>query len=180
MAAQPGYKIPWKGQSPATPQVAAHSTTPPAAPTFEEGEEILIAQLPTEEELSKTLGSSLSFPDAARSTTTGTKTKVNYEFVFVNMGGKERLGMSRQTWNLFTEELTDLVMSRVFDDFSVPKIDWSTLVRGIGVLAAMDEDPQVLTKQLVSKIEVAEHKFCAGSKSERGSTPTSPQSCRRC
>ncbi len=168
-AAQPGYKIPRKGQSPATPKVAAGSITPPAAPTFEEGEEIEIAQLPTEEELSKSLGSSLSFADAASSTTAGAKTKVNYEFIlFVNTGGEERLGMSRQTWNLFTEKLTDLAMSRVFDDLPVPKIDWSNLVRGIGVLAAVDKDSQVLTKQLVSEIEVAEHKFRAWSKSEQG------------
>ena len=32
-----------KGQSPYIPQVAADSTTPPAAPTFEEGKEIEIA-----------------------------------------------------------------------------------------------------------------------------------------
>ena len=132
-------------------------------------EEIEIAQLPTEEELSKSLGSSLSFADAASSTTTGAKTKVNYEFIlFVNTGGEERLGMSRQTWNLFTKKLTDLVMTRVFDDLPVPKIDWSNLVRGIGVLAAVDEDSQVLTKQLVCEIEVAEHKFRAWSKNERG------------
>ncbi len=149
--------------------MAAGSTTPPAAPTFKEGEEIEIAQLPTEEELSKSLGSSLSFADAASSTTTGAKTKVNYEFIlFVNTGGEARLGMSRQTWNLFTEKLTDLVMTRVFDDLPVPKIDWSNLVRGIGVLAAVDEDSQVLTKQLVSEIEVAEHSFRAWSKNERG------------
>ena len=74
--------------------MAADSTTPPAAPTFEEGEEFEIAQLPTEEELSKSLGSSLSFADAASSTTTGAKTKVNYEFIlFVNTGGEERLGL---------------------------------------------------------------------------------------
>ncbi len=47
-AAQPGFKISWKGQSPATPKVAAGSTLPQAAPTFEEGEEIKINQLPTE------------------------------------------------------------------------------------------------------------------------------------
>ncbi len=142
----------------------------PAAPTFEEGEEIEIAQLPTEEELWKSLGSNLSsFADAASSTTTGAKTKVNYEFIlFVNTGGEERLGMSRQTWNLFTKKLTDLVMTRVFDDLPVPQIDWSNLIRGIGVLAAVDEDSQVLTKQLVSEIEVAEHKFRTWSKNERG------------
>ncbi len=50
-----------------------------------------------------------------------------YEFIlFVNTGGEERLGMSRQTWNLFTEKLLDLVMSRVFEDVLVLKIDWST------------------------------------------------------
>ncbi len=168
-AAPPEYKIPRKGKSPATPKVAAGSTTPPTAPTFEEGEEIEIAQLPTEEELSKSLGSSLSFADAASSTTTGAKTKVNHEFIlFVNKGGKERLGMSMQTWNLFTKKLTELVMTWVFNDLPVPKIDWSNLVRGIGVLAAVDEDSQVLTKQLVSEIEVAEHKFRAWSKNERG------------
>ena len=59
-------------------------------------------------------------------------------------------------------------MTRVFDDLPVPKIDWSNLVRGIDVLAAVDEDSQALTKQLVSEIEVAEHKFRAWSKSERG------------
>ncbi len=168
-AAQQGYKIPQKGQSLATPQVAAGSISPPAAPTFEEGEEIEIAQLPTEEELSKSQCSSMSFVDAASSTTTGAKAKVNYKFIlFINTGGEERLGMSRQTWNLFTEKLTDLVMTRVFDDIQVPKIDWSNLVRSISVLAAVDEDSQVLTKQLVSQIEVAEHKFRAWSKSERG------------
>ncbi len=149
--------------------MAAGSTTLLAAPNFEEGEEIKIAQLTTEEELSKLLGSSLSFADTASSTTRGVKTKVNYEsFLFVNTGGEARLGMSRQIWNLFTEKLTDMVMTRVFDDLPVPKIIWSNLVRGIGVLAAVDEDSQVLTKQLVSEIEVAEHNLCALSKSERG------------
>ncbi len=162
-AAPPGIKIPRRGQSPATPQVVADGTTPPATPTFEEGEEIEIAQLPTEEELSK------SFAAAASSTTTGAKTKVNHEFIlFVNMGGVERLGISRQTWNLFTKKLRNLVMTRVFDDLSVPKIDWSNLVRGISVLAAVDEDSQALTKQLVSEIVVVKHKLCARSKSERG------------
>ncbi len=104
----------------------------------------------------KSQGSSLLFADAASTPTTVTKTKVNYEFIFfVNTGGEERLGMSRQTWNLFTENLTDLVMFRVFDDLSIPKIDWSNLVRGIGVLTAVDKDSQVLKKQLVNKIEVA-------------------------
>ncbi len=85
------------------------------------------------------MGSSLSFADAASLTTTGAKTKVNYEFIFfINIGGKERLGMSRLTWNLLTKKLTDLVMTRVFDDLLVPKIDWSNLVRGIGVLAVVD------------------------------------------
>ncbi len=37
-AAQPGYKIPRKGQKPVTPQVAADGTMPLATPTFEEGE----------------------------------------------------------------------------------------------------------------------------------------------
>ncbi len=55
---QPGYKIPKKGQSPATPQAMASSPPLPAAPTFKEGEEIEIHQLPTEVELSKTLSSS--------------------------------------------------------------------------------------------------------------------------
>ncbi len=115
------------------------------------------------------LGSSLSFANAASSTTTGAKTKVNYEFIlFVNTGGEERLGMSRQTWNLFTKKLMDRVMTRVFDDLPVPKIDWSNLVRGNGVLAAVDEDSQVLKKQLVSEIGVAKHKFRACSKGERG------------
>ena len=41
--------------------------------------------------------------------------------------------MSRQIWNLFTEKLSDLVMSWVFEDLPVLKIDWSNLVRGIGV-----------------------------------------------
>ncbi len=94
---------------------------------------------------------------------------MNYEFIlFVNTGGEERLGMSRQTWNLFTEKLTDLVMATVFDDLPVPKIDWSNLVRGIGVLAAVDEDSQVLTKKLVSEIEVAKHRFRTWSRSEKG------------
>ncbi len=163
----PGYKIPRKGQSPATPQATASSPQLPAAPTFEECEEIEVHQLPTEDELSKTLSSSMSFADATSSTTA--KAKVNYEFIlFVNTGGEERLGMSRQTWNLFTEKLSDLVMSRVFEDLPVPKIDWSNLVRGIGVLAAVDEVSQTLTKPLVSEITVAEHKFRAWSKSERG------------
>ncbi len=61
--------------------VAGGSITPPAAPTFEESGEIEIAQLPTEEELSKSLGSSLLFTEAASSTTAGAKTKVNYEFI---------------------------------------------------------------------------------------------------
>ena len=131
-AAQPRYKIPRKGQLPATPQATANSPPLPAAPTFEEGEEIEIYQLPTEDELSKTLSSSMSFADPASSTTT--KTKVNYEVIlFVNTGGEERLGMSRQIWNLFTEKLSDLVMSWVFEDLPVLKIDWSNLVRGIGV-----------------------------------------------
>ena len=132
-AAQPEYKIPRNGKSPATPQVATGSNTPPVAPTFAEVEEVELALLPTEEELSKSLGSSLSFADAASSTTTEAKTKVNYEFLFVNTGCEERLGVSRQTSNLFTKKLTDLVMTRVFDDLPVPKIDWSNLVRGIGV-----------------------------------------------
>ncbi len=59
-------------------------------------------------------------------------------------------------------------MSRVFKDLPVPKIDWSNLVRGIGVLAAVDEVFQTLTKQLVGEITVTEHKFRAWSKSERG------------
>ena len=81
---------------------------------------------------------------------------------------QDRLEMSRQTWNLFTEKLSDLVMYRVFEDLPVPKIDWSNLVRGMGVLAAVDEVSQTLTKQLVSEITVAEHKFRAWSKNERG------------
>ena len=129
-----------------------------------EGEEIELALLPTDEELLKSLGSSLSFADATSSTTTG-----ELEFtLFVNTGGEERLGMSRQTWNLFTEKLTELVMTRVFDDLRVLKTDWSNLVRGIGVLAAVDEDSKVLAKQLVREIKVAEHKFRALSKNERG------------
>ncbi len=176
-----GYKNLRKGQSPATPKVAAGSTTPPAAPTFEKGEEIEITQFPTEEELSKSLGSSLSFADAASSTTTGVKTKVNYEFIlYVNTGGEVRLGMSRQTWNLFTEKLTDLVMTRAFDDLPVPKIDWSNLVRGIGVLAAVDEDSQVLTEHLVSEIEVAEHNFRVWSKNEQGIYTSVTAKLRRC
>ncbi len=147
----PGCKIRRKGQSPATPQATASSPQLPAAPTFKEGGEIKVHQLPTEDKLSKTLSSSMSFADAISSTTA--KAKVNYEFIlFVNTGGEERLGMSRQTWNLFTEMLSDLVMSRVFEDLPVPKIDWSNLVRGVGVLAAVDEVSQTLTKQLVSEI----------------------------
>ena len=85
-AAQPGYKIPRKGQSLATPQATASSPPLPAAPTFEEGEEIEVHQLPTEDELSKMLNSSMSFADTA-SSTTGTKVKVNYEFILlVNTG----------------------------------------------------------------------------------------------
>ena len=113
-------------------------------------------------------GGSLSFADAATSTTAGAKTQVNYEFIpFVKTGGEERVGMSRQTWNLLTEKLTDLVMSRVFDDLPVPKIDWSNLVLGIGVLAGVDKDSQVLTKQLVSEIEMAEHSISAWSQNEQ-------------
>ncbi len=135
---QPGYKFPRKGQSPATPQVTASSPQLPAAPTFEEGEEIEVHQLPKEDKLSKTLSSSMSFVDATSSTTA--KAKVNYEFIlFDNTGGQERLGMSSQTWNLFTEKLSDLVISRVFEDLPVPKIDWSNQERGIGVLAAVDD-----------------------------------------
>ncbi len=98
----------------------------------------------------------MSFADSARSTTTGAKTKVDYEFIlFVSTGGEERLGVSKPTWNLFIENLTDLVMSRVFKDLPVPKIDWSNLVRGIGVPAVVDAVSQALTKQLVGEIEVA-------------------------
>ncbi len=111
----------------------------------------------------------MSFANAASSTTTGAKTKVDYEFIlFVSTGGEERLGVSKPTWNLFTEKLTDLVMSRVFADLPVPKIDWSNVVRGVGVLAVVDADSQALTKQLVGEIEVAEHKFRAWAKNERG------------
>ncbi len=68
----------------------------------------------------------MSFADVASSTTSGTRAKVNYEFILlVNTVGEDRLGMSRQTWNLFMEKLSDLVMSRVFEDLPVPKIDWS-------------------------------------------------------
>ena len=59
-------------------------------------------------------------------------------------------------------------MSRVFNDLPVPKIDWSNLVRGVGVLAVVDADSHALTKQLVGDIEVAEHKFRAWAKNERG------------
>ncbi len=98
----------------------------------------------------------MSFADSARSTTTGAKTKVDYGFIlFVSTGGEERLGVSKPTWNLFIENLTDLVMSRVFKDLPVPKIDWSNLVRGIGVPAVVDAVSQALTKQLVGEIEVA-------------------------
>ncbi len=132
--AQPEYKIPRKGKSPATPHVAPGSIMPPVAPTFAEGEEGKLALLPTEEELSKSLGSSLLFTEAASSTTTEAKTKVNYEFIlFVNTGGKERLGISRQTWNLFTEKLTDLVMTRVFDgpeDRLVQLVTWHRRLGG--------------------------------------------------
>ncbi len=84
-AAKLEYKILCKGKSPATPQVAASSTTPPAAPTFTEDEEIELALLPMEEELPKSLGSSLSFADTASSATTWAKTKMNYKFIlFVN------------------------------------------------------------------------------------------------
>ena len=94
---------------------------------------------------------------------------MNYEFIlFINTGGEDRLGMSRQTLNLLTEKLSDLLMSRVFEDLLVLKIDWSNLVRGIGVLAAVDEVSQTLTKQLVSEITVAEHKFLAWSTYKRG------------
>ncbi len=47
----PGYKIPRKGQSPATPQATVSNPPLSAAPTVEEGEEIEVAQLPTEDEL---------------------------------------------------------------------------------------------------------------------------------
>ena len=76
--------------------------------------------------------------------------------------------MSRQTWSLFTKKLSDLVMSRVFEDLPVFKIDCTNLVRSKGILAAVDEDSQTLTKQLVSEIVVAEHKFRAWSENERG------------
>ncbi len=109
----------------------------------------------------------MSFANAASSTTTGAKTKVEF-ILFVSTGGEERLRVSKPTWNLFTEKLTDLVMSRVFADLPVPKIDWSNLVRGISVLAVVDADSQALTKQLVGEIEVAEHKFRAWAKNERG------------
>ncbi len=79
------------GQSAATTQVAAGSTLLPATPTFEEGKEV---QDCSEEELLTSLGSGLSLTNTARSTTTGTENKVNYEFIlFVNMGGEERLEM---------------------------------------------------------------------------------------
>ncbi len=69
--------------------------------------------------------------------------------------------MSRQAYNLFMEKFTDLVMTRVFNNLPVPKIDWSNLVRGICILAAVDKDFKV------SEIGVAEHKFRAWSKNER-------------
>ncbi len=39
--------------------------------------------------------------------------------------------MPRQTWRLFTEKLSDLVMSRFFEDLLVFKINCTNLVRGI-------------------------------------------------
>ncbi len=75
--------------------------------TFKDGKEIEIAQLSTEGELSKSLGSSLLFANVACSTTTGAKIKANYNVIlFVNTSGEDRLGMYRQTWNLFTKKLT--------------------------------------------------------------------------
>ncbi len=92
---------------------------------------------------------------------------MNYEFIlFVNTGGEERQGMSRQTWNLFSEKLIDLVMTRVFDDLPVLRIDWSNLVGELASWRLWIRTPRVLTKQLESEIEVAEHK----SKNE----PTQP------
>ncbi len=154
VSAPPGYKIPRKGQLPVTPQAKAVGLPTPAAPTFRVDDEIEVALLPTPEELSKSLSSSMSFAEAASSTTTGAKTKVNYEFIlFVSTGGEERLGVSKPTWNLFTEKLTDLVMSRIF---------------GVGVLTVVDADSQALTKQLVGDIEMSEHKFRAWAKNHRG------------
>ncbi len=128
-AAQPGNKIPRKGQSPATPQVTASNPPLPAAPIFDKGEEIEIHQPPKEDELLKTLSISMFFADAA-SSTMNVKAKVNREFIlFIKTGGEERLGIS---WHL--------MMSMVFEDILIPKIDWSNHVRGIGVLAAVNEE----------------------------------------
>ena len=147
---------------------------PPSTPggaaslvTINEGEEVEIDQLPSEEELASSMESSLSFAEVA----SGEKKKKWVEYkhlLYVHTGDEERMGMTKATWTLFLEKLTDRTMTLIFEEKAVPNIDWSNFVRGMGILAVADEDSQKLVKELISQIRVAEFLFRGWAKGETG------------
>ncbi len=93
--------------------------------------------------------------------------KMHEHILWVHKGQNERLTLTKTEWNIFQSRLQDEVVKLVLANQPFPKIDWQRRIRGVGVLTPMDEQSQVITKEIVGRIKVAESTFRAWAKGDK-------------
>ena len=93
----------------------------------------------------------------------------DYPYIlYVHEGNDERKTMSRETWNCLYEKINTACMDLIIGEKDAPKIEWSGFAKGVGLIAPLDERSRDIMQKLVADTEVAEYKFRAWAKGEKG------------
>ncbi len=130
-------------------------------------------ELPSLEELSQALdeegGKSCACAEVAGSGAEGRTVRKDYPFLlYVYTGDEDRKVMSRKTWDLFLKEVNKSLVDMVLEKGKAPLSEWNAFKRGVGFFAIIDKDSQVMMKELIAGIKVAEYSFRGWAKGETG------------
>ncbi len=160
-----------KSSLPKIPRIASTPKEAAQVATRENEEDVLDEEeLPSLEELSQALDEEEGGKSYAEAAGTGKKViRKDYPFfLYVHTGDEERKTMTRKTWELFLKEVNKTVVDMVLDKGKAPRSEWNAYKRGVGFFAILDKDSQIMMKDIISGIKVAEFTFRGWAKGETG------------